>query len=66
MAVKESQRAAADKWDKEHMSYQTVKVKTELLTRFKAACAERGDKVNRVLTDAMQSYVDSTNNRRLE
>lgn len=58
MAVKQSQRAAADKWDEKNMAYQTVKVKRVLLDDFKAACKARGDKVNTVLREAMENYVD--------
>ena len=60
MATKPAQRAAADRWDAEHMAYQTVKVKKKLLDDFKAACASRGDKVNTVLREAMENYVDGS------
>lgn len=63
MATKQSQRAAADKWDAANMAYQTVKVRRDLLDSFKAACAERGDKVNTVLREAMENYVNGTNDR---
>lgn len=58
---REARRASRDKWDAANMSYQTVKVKTTLLASFKAACAARGDKVNTVLREAMERYVDSNN-----
>lgn len=54
----ESQNNARDKWDKLNMAYQTVKVKKELLEAFRAACAERGEKVNTVLREAMEKYVN--------
>lgn len=57
MPVQESQKKARDKWDKENMAYQSVKVRKELLTEFKAAVAARGEKVNTVLTRAMEEYV---------
>lgn len=58
MATK-AQRAAADKWDKEHgMVYQSVKIRRELRDNFKAACAAKGQKVNTVLREAMQRYVE--------
>lgn len=63
MATKQSQRAAADKWDAANMAYQTVKVRRDLLDSFKAACAARGDKVNTVLREAMENYVNGTNDR---
>lgn len=59
MATK-AQRAAVKKYDAEHMAYQTVKVRRQLLDDFKAACAARGDKVNTVLREAMQDYVKAT------
>jgi uncharacterized protein (DUF4415 family) len=55
--VSESKRASNDKWDKDNMAYQTVKVRRELLEDFKAACADRGDKVNTVLREAIEDYV---------
>ena len=55
--VSESKRASNDKWDKDNMAYQTVKVRRELLEGFKAACAARGDKVNTVLREAIEDYV---------
>lgn len=56
--VSDSKRAANDKWDAAHMAYQTVKVRRELLDDFRAACAERGDKVNTVLRQAMEDYIN--------
>lgn len=56
MAVSDSQRRAAQKWDAENMAYQTVKVRRALLDDFRAACAARGDKVNAVLRQAMEAY----------
>lgn len=58
MSVSESQARARDKWDKDNMSYQSVKVPKTLLEAFKQACKDRGDKVNTVLRQAMQDYVD--------
>lgn len=59
MATK-AQRAAVKKYDAEHMAYQTVKVRRQLLDDFKAACAARGDRVNTVLREAMENYVNAT------
>lgn len=55
--VSEKKRASNARWDAENMAYQTVKVSRRLLDDFKAACAERGDRVNTVLRQAMESYV---------
>ena len=57
--VSDKQRESAKKWDDQHMAYQTVKVRRELLDSFRAACAERGDKVNTVLREAMEHYIDA-------
>ncbi len=54
--VKESKKASNAAWDKENMVYQTVKVKKDVLARFKAAVAERGEKVNTVIKDYMIAY----------
>lgn len=62
MATKPTQRAAADKWDAANMAYQTIKVKKKLLEDFKSACAFRGDKVNTVLREAMEKYVEMSAN----
>lgn len=53
----DAQRRAKINYDKANMCYQTVKVSKALLTAFKAACAENGDKVNTVLRLAMEDYV---------
>ena len=57
MAVSDAKRKSNEKWDRENMAYQTVKVRMELLEQFKAACAERGDRVNTVLREAMENYI---------
>lgn len=57
MAVSDAKRKSNEKWDKENMAYQTVKVRRELLEQFKATCAERGDRVNTVLRKAMENYI---------
>lgn len=57
MAVSDAKRKSNEKWDKENMAYQTVKVRRELLEQFKATCAERGDRVNTVLRVAMENYI---------
>ena len=40
------------------MAYQTIKVRRDLLDAFRATCAARGERVNTVLREAMQRYVD--------
>ena len=57
MAVSDAKRQSNEKWDRENMAYQTVKVRRELLEQFKATCAERGDRVNTVLREAMENYI---------
>ena len=58
MAVSEAKKASNAKWDSENMAYQTVKVRRQLLEEFRAACAARGDKVNTVLREAMEDYIN--------
>ena len=57
MAVSDAKRKSNEKWDRENMAYQTAKVRREQLEQFKAACAERGDRVNTVLREAMENYI---------
>ena len=57
MAVSDAKRKSNEKWDRENMAYQPVKVRRELLEQFKATCAERGDRVNTVLREAMENYI---------
>ena len=57
MAVSDAKRKSKEKWDRENMAYQTVKVRRELLEQFKATCAERGDRVNKGLREAMENYI---------
>ena len=56
--VSEAKKASNARWDADNMAYQTVKVRRELLEEFKATCAERGDKVNAVLREAMEKYIE--------
>ena len=49
-----------DKYDEQHYVFQSVKVRRQLRDDFKAACAERGDKVNTVLRRCMERYVEET------
>ena len=58
MPVTVNKRASNDRWDKENMSYQTVKVRKELLDTFKETCKARGDRVNTVLREAMEDYIE--------
>ncbi len=57
MTVSAAKRASNEKWDRENMAYQTVKVPKALLEEFRAAVAARGDKVNTVLRQAMENYI---------
>ena len=57
MKVSEKRRAQIDAYDKEYMAYRTIKVRKELLQRFKVLVAANGDKVNTVLREAMERYV---------
>lgn len=55
--VTEAKKTANKNWDAANMAYQTIKVKKALLEEFKQTCAERGDKVNTVLRQAMENYI---------
>ena len=57
MAVSKSQTQARDKWDAANMAYQTVKVRRDLLDAFREACKRNGDRVNTVLREAMERYI---------
>ena len=57
MTVSAAKRASNDRWDRENMAYQTVKVSRALLEAFKAKAAARGEKVNTILRQAMEKYI---------
>ena len=59
MAASEAQRRSNNKWDAANMSYQTVKVRRELLEEFRQCVQANGDKVNTVLKNAMEEYINS-------
>ena len=58
MAVSEAQRKANIKWDAANMAYQTVKVRKDLLEEFRQCVQDNGDKVNTVLREAMEKYIE--------
>lgn len=58
--VTEAKKATNKKWDENNMAYQTVKVRKETLEQFKAACARNGDKVNTVLREAIERYIEAS------
>ena len=60
MAVSEKQKVYQKKYDDKNFAYQTIKVRKELLTAFKEACAARGDRVNTVFKETMERYVAET------
>ena len=57
MTVSAAKKASNAEWDGKNMSYQTVKVRKEILQDFRAAVAANGDRVNTVLKDAMVDYI---------
>lgn len=59
MAASEAQRRSNNKWDAANMSYQTVKVRRELLEEFRQCVQDNGDKVNTVLKNAMEEYISN-------
>ena len=54
---KQRRRESVKRYNDEKMAYQTFKVRKELLEEFRLICAERGDKVNTVLREAVEDYV---------
>jgi predicted HicB family RNase H-like nuclease len=54
--VSEKKRASIDAWDQKNMVYQTIKVRRESLERFKEACKARGERVNTVFKEFIESY----------
>lgn len=58
MPWQENKKEYNKKYDSENMAYQTVKVRKELLEEFRAAVAANGDKVNSVLRNAMEEYIE--------
>ena len=51
---------AQDKYDEQHYVFQSVKIRRQLRDDFKAACAARGQRVNSVLRESMERYVEET------
>lgn len=60
MTVSESKKKTNAAWDAANMAYQTVKVRRELLEKFRATCAARGQRVNTVMREAMEAYINSS------
>lgn len=58
--VSDAKKASNARWDAANMAYQTVKVRRDLLETFKAAAAARGDKVNAILREAMEKYIEDS------
>lgn len=58
--VSEAKKASNARWDAANMVYQTVKVRRDLLEAFKATAAARGDKVNTILREAMERYIEDS------
>ena len=54
----EARKQSRKKWDEKNMAYQTVKVNKKLLEEFRKAVADRGDRVNTVLRQAMIDYIE--------
>lgn len=58
MAMSEAKKRANEKYKKEHSAYQSVCVSKELLSEFKSLCQANGDRVNTILREAMERYVE--------
>lgn len=58
MPWQENKKEYNKKYDSENMAYQTVKVRRELLEEFRDLVQANGDKVNTVLRQAMERYIE--------
>lgn len=57
MTVSAAQKKARDKYDKENMAYQTIKVKKDLLQQFRQVVQDNGQQVNTVFREFMEGYI---------
>lgn len=55
--ISEAQRKARDKYDKENMAYQTIKINKDVLQEFKRIAQENGDKVNTLFKGFIEQYI---------
>lgn len=58
MERERKRRESVKRYNKKKMACQTVKVRKEVLAEFKMICCDRGDKVNTVLREAIENYVE--------
>ena len=61
MAVSESQKRAADKYNREHMATLGCKVKKEVAAAFKEHCAREGKTSNTVLKEFVLETIERDN-----
>lgn len=61
MAVSESQKRAADKYNREHMATLGCKVKKEEAAAFKEHCAQQGKTSNTVLKEFVLETIERDN-----
>ena len=57
MPVSEAQKRARDKYDKENMDRVTIKVKKELLEKFRQSVQNNGSQVNTEFRLFMERYI---------
>lgn len=53
----EAQKRAKKKYDSANMTYQTIKVKRDLLQAFRQAVQDNGQQVNTVFREYMERYI---------
>ena len=58
MATSEAQKRAVAKWQAEHMTVMTVKMKTEIREAFRAACEQNGVTPHGVLLSCIKQYIE--------
>lgn len=57
MTLSDAKKQANKRYDDKNMAYQTIKVKRDLLQRFRKAVQDNGQQVNTVFREFMERYV---------
>lgn len=57
MTLSDAKKQANKRYDDKNMAYQTIKVKRDLLQRFRQAVQDNGQQVNTVFREFMERYV---------
>lgn len=57
MAVSESQKAAAVRWDSENMRTVSTRMRVETVEEFRAACAKNNKTMHQAIKEFIESYI---------